>query len=931
MSDESDRTSAQALQTVQLYAFVQAGGLPAMIKMCQVFIRNIEEIVAVDPERRTDTQRQELTHAFGALTVALSFLNPVVGAVALFDAHQTQFLLTRDKPETDPDFFETCNFLVDCRLNVIPLLKEIWAADWLLEAPISVVKTAVQIVFEVVLGENEDPLPDVPVPAPYVRQPAPAAGPDENRITQLTDMGFPRSAAELALTQTLNNVNAATELLLSNPFGYPPVPPPGAQAAEEPAAEEQAEQGEAAPAPAPAAEPEAEAEAVSDFVPPEVDEREGGDDDINMEEAGTTPRPPRQTTAELKKALAEIRDPFVTTIAPRSLLLVDEHVSLIFDIHYAFVKPLGTTPAPLDAVQALVNDVRNFSPTACDVHEQPMANRCRLLALVLCENPSSLSSELRNSLMDSLLALLLANPLNTDVDDFNPPKWLAAHLLVVEALFALADEPPAITLPKEGEAIPVSDPALGPTGSFATTYASARSIVFDFCLRLLAIAGLPSDETLSILRLLVLLTREYSVATTFVSRDGVRLLFERMRETPVTGCSSYVPIILRHTAEDPATLKGIMHHSVKHVLSVSMSRPRNIDPASFVKSCGPLALRDAPTFLDAVKELCQLSPPYGQSQAITLKAASKPESELSQAAQVGQPSIKPAMDVDPAAHGASETLEAVVSYLISELMKPPKADVAEVAANQAQPASQHGAEERPSVGTSAVPGDSVTAPASDSVDEDKQSGLNSVQFPIFIMECLTELLFSYDACKSAFLSYSPKKRAQTPSKESSSKYRMVTLNYCLSELITYGTISPQPSTTNKMRMTLCQWATFVIVALCVDSTSVIDSKEVPAELVAIRKFVLEALNRAIKDLVHSDTLDERYGRLFALVDLCYRLLTAQFSNSSRKPEESPTHIAKIMLEKNFVPTLTTALSEVDLNYPNVKNLVAAILKPLEHL
>jgi E3 ubiquitin-protein ligase HUWE1 len=38
-----------------------------------------------------------------------------------------------------------------------------------------------------------------------------------------------------------------------------------------------------------------------------------------------------------------------------------------------------------------------------------------------------------------------------------------------------------------------------------------------------------------------------------------------------------------------------------------------------------------------------------------------------------------------------------------------------------------------------------------------------------------------------------------------------------------------------------------------------------------------------------------------------------------------------MLEKNFVATLTNALSEVDLNYPNVRGVVAAILRPLELL
>ena len=59
------------------------------------------------------------------------------------------------------------------------------------------------------------------------------AGPDENRIRQLTDMGFPRSAAERALLRSRNNVSATTEFLLSHPFPLPPDPIPEAAFAEE--------------------------------------------------------------------------------------------------------------------------------------------------------------------------------------------------------------------------------------------------------------------------------------------------------------------------------------------------------------------------------------------------------------------------------------------------------------------------------------------------------------------------------------------------------------------------------------------------------------------------------------------------------------------------------------------------------------------------
>ena len=73
--------------------------------------------------------------------------------------------------------------------------------------------------------------------------------------------------------------------------------------------------------------------------------------------------------------------------------------------------------------------------------------------------------------------------------------------------------------------------------------------------------------------------------------------------------------------------------------------------------------------------------------------------------------------------------------------------------------------------------------------------------------------------------------------------------------------------------------------------------------------------------------------MLALADLCHRLLTVRYATGSRKTadEAPPTHIAKMMLEKNFVATLTAALAEVDLNFLNVRGLMRAVLKPLELL
>ena len=69
-----------------------------------------------------------------------------------------------------------------------------------------------------------------------------------------------------------------------------------------------------------------------------------------------------------------------------------------------------------------------------------------------------------------------------------------------------------------------------------------------------------------------------------------------------------------------------------------------------------------------------------------------------------------------------------------------------------------------------------------------------------------------------------------------------------------------------------------------------------------------------------------------LADLCNKLLSFRIGNGNAKPvDESPMHIAKIMLEKNFVATLTNVQTDIDLNYPHIKNPITAGLRPLEYL
>lgn len=898
-----ERTMQNTLHTVLLLSFQRAGGLETIFDICSVFLDSIESVTSVRLEERSEPMVQELVHAQGGLKVALHLLYPLISSKALFESGQTILVMTRDKKDTDADYFEPHHFLVRLRLTSVSVLQRIWESSWLRSAPLTLVKSVVQLVLELTTAENEELKGEPPVEGISGAGSAIGVaaglnmrntGPDENRIRQLTDMGFPRSAAERALARTHNNVSAATDLLLSHPLPLPPDPEPESDTQQdgvEGGLEQPAEPTDEDAEESTTRDEEMGSEEVTSSAPPEAPA-----EPVSSEQG--------KGLEELRQELNATREPLKSNLTRQALLLVDDHPSLIFEVHKTFLRPSPDLQEL--SIRSLIDDIKEYSPGALDVQEEPLATRCRLLALVLSECPT-LEPSIGRNLMDCLLALLLSNSSAMEPDHATP-KWLASHLLVTEALLNIGDQPIPVVLPKEGDPVVPQDLNLGPP------YPDARSIVFDFCIRLLALPNLPRDEFLAVLRLLVVLSRDHSVASKFVGRDGISLVFKHLKGHGGAGSYSYIAIILRHVAEDLHALQGTMRQEIKRFLS--QPRTRIVDVSSFVRNCTAVALRNPESFIEVIQSICQLQQPYSAIQHISLKPDVAEDSN--------RESLKPTdMQVDspidvPRAP-SNEALESVVHLLIGELMrayKPPdgSADTLPQLNKQAAPA---------------VPTEQSSAQMP-MVPPDTPSEQERYAHSCFLMQCLSELLFSYDACKLAFLSYNPKKqRQQTPSKDG--KHRTAVLQFFLTELVTYGTITAQPDA--KARLHLCTWAMSVLVALCVDCSPGAEAKEVPADLVSIRKFALDAISRAIKETLPSENMDARYGRLLALTDLCNRLLTVRFSNSGSKkpPEESTTHIAKIMLEKNFVATLTNALGEVDLNFPNIRNLVASVLRPLENL
>ena len=920
MTLDTERTAQNTLHTVLFDAFYRKGGLDAIVTICRSFICTISEHSQTRAEDHTEVanQDQALGHAYSGIKVALHLLHSLTSSKLIFESSQTVLLLTRDKKDTDPDYFEPHNFLVKTRLAVLPIVRDLWEAPWLVSSPQSLIKSVVQAVLEILNGDGEETPPDI---SPHTVPGASSLSmggpslfrvtvPDENRIRQLTDMGFSRPGAERALVRTHNNVNAATELLLSNPFRFQNDSEPLAPQTQEAGGSSEAS-GDAPPT-AVEAPPSGSTSIQEDVAPPSPDDQQAVEADS---------RPPGKSADEWRNELNTMREPLKSEVGRLALRLVDEHPDLIFDVHNAFVGRDDSYQR--SSVRLLIDDIPSFAEKFQD-REQHLAVRCRLLALVLNEAPASFAATVmgdEQDFMDVVLTLLLTFSIDTAAKQTAIPKWLAALMLVAEALLSLSEDPRSINLPKEGDPIVTQEILTGPA------YDKARAVLFDFSLRLLALPGLPRDELLASLRLLVFMTRDHDLAMQFVKRDGVPLLFKSLKSSSggVAGSQSYVSIMLRHIVEDPVVLRHIMREEVQRFFS--HPRTRTVDATGYVRACNALALRDPKAFIDITKSLAQLERPFAYLSQILPKEQDNQEGVTSSGESGKEPKPHTGSQAEITAHtlpSPPEYFEGVVHFLVGELVEVvrsssrPSEGASNIESASPEASSAEGGVRHPS-----QPERKPAGEAQDSKPDHYYSG--------FLMQSLTELMFSYDACKTAFLSYCPSKRSGIAPKDAT-KGRLTALNFVLSDLVSFRTIDLDPSGDSRNKVPLCNWAMSLIVALCVDTSSSQPIKDVSPELIAVRKTVLEAVSRAIKDPSQSESLDARYGRLLALADLCYRLLTVRFNPGLRKPhEETPTHIAKIMLEKNFVSTLTNALAEVDLNYPNVRVVVAAMLKPLELL
>ncbi|KAF7512007.1 hypothetical protein GJ744_002720 [Endocarpon pusillum] len=577
---------------------------------------------------------------------------------------------------------------------------------------------------------------------------------------------------------------------------------------------------------------------------------------------------------------------------------------------------------------------------------------------------------------DSLLRFVQI-PSNETNNEASLP-WIGQVLLITERMLSDDAEPPEISwnMPATVDGPPPEEVV---PAKRAIVTKEQKVLLFESLLEILPRVGKDKSLALSIARVLVILTRERQIAVQLGQKRNLQRLFVMMKQLANLASDrihSSVMLILRHIIEDDDTLRQIMRSEI--VANFDTRSSRQIDTTTYVRNLYHLVLRSPEIFVQVSKEKLKLQrfDTNQRPQILALKSAETVSDGPSGATLQQEPSSAPSVPID-AASVTKDSVEAAVLDMITEDAKGRAADVKAPVVEHpdgvvhfllSQLLIYKDVEDK-DIATASIDrpvtsptdlanevemGDvsSVSTPSPDARTPEKvdKAPFNGEDHPIyiyrcFLLQCLTELLHSYNRTKIEFINFSRKSDplAMTPSKP-----RSGVLNYLLNSLIPVDSNEVEEPVEFKKRSVTSEWAMKLIIALCSKTGEQglvmgrerytnyprVEDNDSEPDLTFVRKFVLEHGLKAFKDANSSnEPLQTRYARILCLANLFHQLLSKPSGSEGVAGSNNTSHktLAKMMFEKNFISILTSSLADIDLTFPGAKRVVKYILKPLNEL
>lgn len=697
-----------------------------------------------------------------------------------------------------------------------------------------------------------------------------------------------------------------------------------------------------------------------------------------------TPVPPSHLDMkDLNIARTEVRK----TLIDRALDVLNVHDDVTFElsdlINAAASKATDAKAIRVEIGATLINSLISFDLDESNTESgKQVAAYANLLALIL-QNKEFFDACL-NELKDKFECMLgFVKISSNQTAGTSTTPWLGQTLLVMEKLLSEDSQPPQIKSSSPGpNGLPSAADIMGIEPPLVSR--EAKSDLFEALIKLMPSTGKDESIVLSIVRMLVILTRDRDIASRLAEKKNIQRFFLMIKQLSGINddrLTSSVMIVVRHMFEDDEIVRRIIRSEIRNGFESRPNRPMDI--SSYVRHMGHLAIRSPRIFVEVSNEILEMSVHEpDEHKSIKLKPEAEKHADADSIAEDSKtreerdkdttaedqlmqdkPSstevVQPANE-KPKSNDKAPIVEhpsGVIHYLLSELLS--YKDTDDSVGPQPKLVNGEGASASPAPqipGGSSLQRNSSTDDSSSDVDvpttppppitDTKKVEVKPDQHPIhtyriFLLQCLTELLNSYNQAKIEFINFSRKAEAKatTPSKP-----RSAVLTYLLTEAIPLLTLITEDSVSYKKKDMTSTWAKSALVALCLRTNEcgyrykpgTVEEDDQP-ELVFVRRFVLEHSLKAFKDANSSDEdMDVKYGRMLDLADLFERLLAGILltrvtfpSNGLEMGAQKP--IAKLMFEKNFIATLTNSIADINLSLKGADRAVKYILRPLKLL
>ncbi|GFG02816.1 E3 ubiquitin-protein ligase TOM1-like [Aspergillus udagawae] len=1020
--------------TLVLSAFKKRHGLKVMKEICDVFMREVKALTPPDsvPESESDVSAR-LTSAYGGIKIILSFFAELASGKNIVDSSQTQAITTGDRDRDRPDYFQPGQFLVDLRMEILPMARDLWNSDFATQSSSSVVKCLVDILRSSLDGEYETGAArrsdTPPLLAEATRKTVVV---NKDRVSHLhEEKGFDKDLATEALYRCNNVYLAAEEYCKAqNRLRAPPRVPPNPEDIDSAGGEtsEDTALGDAPPFNSGFLErstlamllaqasgrstddgprqqqdqdrPDNELGNGTEFLARALtqilnDEQSVAGEDRDMSshrnarnadasgnssessnQAGTafseqpTEQSSRRRELTTVEDLDEEREKVRSNLIERCLDVLNEHHDVSFELSDLIASATKKHSDPesfrREVGEILVQSLVSLQMDNFQVAGKKVAAYAHLLALVLQDKDmyTATLDELKEC-FTTFLGFIKVSPEKSADESF---PWIGHVLLILEKLLSDDAQPPQIrwNLPDSDNSTP--DDAGPAQLEEPLVSLDQKTQLYEAIVEILPRIGKDDTLALSVCRILVILTRSRSIAVRLGEKRSLQRLFVMVKQLSSSTnekLQSAFMLILRHIVEDEDTIRQIMRSEI--VANFESKSSRQIDTTGYVRQMYHLVLRSPELFVEVSNEKLKLQRYDNRQrpQILTLKSDKTNGSPGSSSAREGAENTStsnnnvasgaPSLDDKEKGKAADlkppvvENPDGVIHYLLSELLsykdvedKEPPAEAGDAAVNdqsETQTDIEMATDEpTPSVSSAELPGARTSK-------KSEKPLFKADEHPIyiyrcFLLQCLTELLSSYNRTKVEFINFS---RKADPLATTPSKPRSGILNYLLNVLVPVGTMEHDESVAFKKRSNTSAWTMRVLVALCTKTgefggngrrrNDQNANEEDEPELAFVRRFVLEHALRTYKEAnASNEQLDVKYSRLMSLADLFDKMLSGYaFVSGDTTFPSSTRQLAKTMYEKHFIAALTASIAEIDLNFPASKRVIKYILRPLNKL